>query len=316
MNRKLNLLCIKLYEEDKKEILKQVVGKVIDEALKEYSKINKELEKLLEGLKKYVNETPIFIRKKLDENAYGEFDYDERDVRKRKIVISYRAFSTVKELIETIAEEISHAIQRYLAYIYEISKYILSEVNVSLIKSKEIYEKILNKFKKYAKWIMIEPKNYFEYLSHFLEVEAKKISKNVVEKLYSKEEKEKKKRILKNLIEKVIESVVNEYLKRIKNLEVENELKKYLKNCKVYENENLENRNEKCTIMKIYLKNEKSKIIISSLLFLNINFLLKYLSKAYSFISQKFIETKMKIGKIYDKIAKIVYYNFYKYNNF
>jgi len=315
MVRESNLLCIKLYEENKKEILRQIIGRIKEEILREYLKINEEFEKLIEGIKKYIKETPIFVRKRLDKDAYGVFEYDEKDIKKRKIEISYKAFSSVKELIVTIVEEISHAIQRYLAYIYEISKFILKEIKFSLIKSKEIYEKILNRFKKYAKWILIEPKNYFEYLTHFLEVEAKRISKNVFEKLYSKEEKEKNKRILGILIEKVIEGVVKEYLKRIKSLEVGNELEKYLKKCEVYENEKLENRNEKCTLMKIYLKNEKSKIIISSLLFLNINFLLKYLSKAYSFISQKFIETKIKIAKIYDKIAKIVYYNFCKYNN-
>jgi hypothetical protein len=286
-------LTLELFGENKEEIVGKIKDKIINEIIKEsfgkvssFLKIEKEKIKEIVGeLKRYLKETDVGVRRNLEKNALGEFSYDPEDARIRKINISYLAYKDDRELVLTLAEEFFHAVQRYFAYISRISKFLFEE-----LKSTTYY--LLGRgFEKYLNGILIQPRNYKEYLKNPLEIEAKEVSKRIVERLYSQKTFEKMKCIAEELKDKVIERL-KEYLKE--NVE---KVLDYLKKSEIYIKEKIRSGilnevSEKYTLAKVYLKEDRSEIYLSSLLFFNPYFLAEYFSKSFSFILEKLLNAK------------------------
>jgi hypothetical protein len=285
-------LTLELFGENKEEIVGKIKDKIINEIIKEsfekvlsFLKIKKEkIEEIVRKLR-YLKETKVGVRRSLEENALGEFSYDPEDARIREINVSYLAYKDDRELVLTLAEEFFHAVQRYFAYISRISKFLFEELKSTT------YYLLSEGFKKYSNGILIQPRNYEEYLRNPLEIEAKEVSKRIVERLYSQKMFEKMKRIAEELKNKVIEKL-KRYLKE--NVE---KILDYLKKSEIYIKERIGNDisnevSEKYTLAKVYLKEDRSEIYLSSLLFFNPYLLAEYFSKSFSFILEKLLNVK------------------------
>ena len=286
-------LTLELFGENKEEIVGKIKDKIINEIIKESFekvssslKIEKEkIKEIIGKLKRYLEETKVGVRRNLEKNALGEFSYDPEDARIREINISYLAYKDDRELVLTLAEEFFHTVQRFFAYISKISKFLFEEL-------KSITYYLLSEgFKKYSEGILIQPRNYKEYLKNPLEIEAKEVSKRIEKRLYSQIMFEKMKCIAEELKNKVIEKL-KVYLK--KNVE---KILDYLRKSEIYIKEKIRSDilnevSEKYTLAKVYLKEDKSEIYLSSLLFFNPYFLAEYFSKSFSFILEKLLNVK------------------------
>jgi len=286
-------LTLELFGENKEEIVGKIKDKIINEIIKEsFEKVSSSLriekekiKEIAEKLKRYLKETKVGVRRNLEKNALGEFSYDPENARIREINISYSAYKNDRELVLTLAEELFHAAQRFFAYISKISKFLFEELESIT------YYLLSEGFKKYSEGILIQPRNYKEYLKNPLEIEAKEVSKRIIERLYSQKMFEKMKCIAEELKNKVIEKLKG-YLKE--NVE---KILDYLRKSEIYIKEKIRSDilnevSEKYTLAKVYLKEDRSEIYLSSLLFFNPYFLAEYFSKSFSFILEKLLNVK------------------------
>jgi hypothetical protein len=291
-------LTLELFDESKNEIVRKIKDKIIDEIIKEsfekilnFLKIEKEIiEEIAEKLKKYLEETKVEVKRNLEENILGEFRYSLEDVRIREINISYySAYRDDKELVLTFAEELFHAAQRFFAYISKISKFLFEELKD--ITYKKSYYLLSKKLEKYSKGISSQPKE--------LEREAKEVLKRITERLYSQKMFEKMKCIAEELKNKVMEKL-REYLK--KNVE---KILDYLRKSEIYIKEKIRSDilntiSKKYTLAKVYLKEDRSEIYFSSLLFFNPYFFAEYFSKSFSFILEKLLNIKGSFKRFFE----------------
>jgi hypothetical protein len=297
-------LTLELFDESKIEIVEKIKGKIIDEIIKEsfekilnFLRIEKEkIEEIVRKLKRYLEETRVQVKRNLEKNALGEFSYDPEDARIREINISYSAYKDDKEIVLTFAEELFHAVQRFFAYISKISNFLFKELKN--INYKKFYYLLSKGFEKYSKWILFQPKNYEEYLKNSLEIEAKEVSKRIAERFYSQKTLERMKCIAEELKSKVIEKL-KEYLKE--NVE---KILDYLKKSEIYIKEKMRSNilskiSKKYTLAKVYLKEDRSEIYFSSLLFFNPNFFAEYFSKSFSFVLERLLNVKESLKRFF-----------------